>query len=423
SFMDIISSGMRDLDLLLGGGFIRDSPVLLLTETGTMGVLLPLQVLNYRIREGDCGVIFDLDFPPIRIREWSKSFNWNLEKFEEEERLIIVDGFTNLYEQLSTNEKYVVENPRDLVHLDSYFHNLRPIIAKYRGRLFCVLFMSNVFLTKGQQIDKIVNLVYKNRITLSQFGTSVFVFDKGMMDEKTLSTLEHAFDYVVELRVVEQDKRFQKYLRVVKSPLISYVSDLVPYEVAPSGVSLRTEIIKEFENMKLNIKMLENGTIDFLGLRMIIFPAEVFSLLAKSLLDKYGYEAGYSLIRSLGKEVAHVLFEGFTKMFKVTTLEEAVHFYARIGTLMGFGDVTVLEYNMERGVLRFRIINSSICALLKNLGKNTGAFQEGVIERTAEIFIGPKSKCEEVKCVAKGDECCEYLVTFLPETILDRKVE
>ncbi|MEM2146616.1 MAG: ATPase domain-containing protein, partial [Candidatus Jordarchaeaceae archaeon] len=95
--MELIGSGTRDLDILLGGGFIRDSPVLLLTETGTMGELLPLQILNHRIREGDHGVIFDLDFPPVRIREWSKSFNWNLERFEDEGRLFIVDGFTNLY--------------------------------------------------------------------------------------------------------------------------------------------------------------------------------------------------------------------------------------------------------------------------------------------------------------------------------------
>jgi len=78
--MVLIGSGLRDLDLLLGGGFIRDSPVLLLTETGTMGELLPLQIINHRVQEGDYGFILDLDFPPVRIREWFKFFNWDLEK-------------------------------------------------------------------------------------------------------------------------------------------------------------------------------------------------------------------------------------------------------------------------------------------------------------------------------------------------------
>jgi KaiC/GvpD/RAD55 family RecA-like ATPase len=412
--MGLLSSGIPDLDLLLGGGFMRDSPVLLLTETGTMGELLPLQIVNHRIQEGDYGFILDLDFPSVRIREWFKSFNWNLQSFEDEGRLFIVDGFTNLYSLLSTEEKYVIENPRDLIYLDSYLYDMNSLIAKYKNRLFGVLFLSNVFLTKGQQLDKIINLVYKNRITLSQFGASIFVFDRGMLDEKTLSTLEHAFDYVIELKITEQDKRFQKYLRVIKSPLISYVSDLVPYEVTPSGISLRTDIIREFESMKLNVKMMQNGVIDFLGLRMLIVPAEVFPLLSKTLIDKYGYEAGYNLIRSLGKEMAYVIFKSFANTFKVTSLEEAVPFYAGIGTLMGFGEVIVSEFNIEKGVIGFRVPNSSVCTPLKNSGKNMGAFPEGVIGGTAELFIGPKSNCEEVKCIAKGDEYCEYLVTFPP---------
>lgn len=411
--MELVGSGMRDLDLLLGGGFIRDSPVLLITETGTMGELLPLQILNYRVSKGDYGIIFDLDFPTVRIRDWLKAFNCNLASFEDEGRLFIVDGFTNLYGLLSTEEKYVIENPRDLVHLDAYLYDTTSLITK--SKLFGVLFLSNVFLTKGQQIDKIINLIYKNRIILSQFGTSMFVFDRGMLDEKTLSTLEHAFDYVIELKVAEQEKRFQKYLRVIKSPLISYVSDLVPYEVTPSGINLRTEIIKEFESMKLNTKMIHDGIIDFLGLRMSFIPAEVFPLLSKTLIDRYGYEAGYNLIRSLGKEIAYVIFKSFANLFKVTNLEEAVPFYARIGTLMGFGEIKISEYKMDEGVIGFRIPNSSVCTPLKNLGKNMGAFPEGVIAGTAELFIGPKSNCKETKCVAKGDEYCEYVVTFPPE--------
>lgn len=408
---------MRELDVLLGGGFIKDSPVLLLTESGSMGELLSLQIANNRIQEGDYGLIFDLDFPPIRIREWSKSFNWNLQNFENEERLFIVDGFTNLYSQLPTDEKHVVENPRDLVYLDSYLHDLTPLFEEHKKKLFGIFFLSNTFLTKGQQLDKIINLVYKNRITLSQYGTSMFVFDKGMMDEKTLSTLEHAFDYVIELKVVEQENRFQKYLRVVKSPLISYINDMVPYEIGPNGISLRTEIVREFESLKQNAKMMQDGVIELLGIRMLFFPAEVLPQISKTLFDRYGYEAGYELVRSLGKEFAQKTFREFADVFKVTSVEEAASFYAQISTLMGFGEVIISEFNLEKGVVGLRMPNSAICTYLKNLGKNTGAFAEGVITGVAELFLGPKSKCEEVKCLAKGDEYCEYLVTFPPEAV------
>ncbi|MEM3594571.1 MAG: ATPase domain-containing protein, partial [Candidatus Jordarchaeaceae archaeon] len=172
--MNLVGSGMYDLDLLLGGGFIRDAPVLLLTETGTMGELLPLQIINNRIQDGDLGFIFDLDFPPVRIREWSKYFQWSLEGFESEGKLFIVDGFTNLYGSLPTEEKYVVENPRDIVYLDSYIYNMASLLQDSKNMCSGVLFLSNIFLAKGQQLDKIINLIYKTRITLSQYGLLIF---------------------------------------------------------------------------------------------------------------------------------------------------------------------------------------------------------------------------------------------------------
>jgi predicted hydrocarbon binding protein len=243
----------------------------------------------------------------------------------------------------------------------------------------------------------------------------MFVFDRGMMDDKTLSTLEHSFDYVIELKVAEQEKRFQKYLRVVKSPLISYVNDMVPYEVVPSGISLVTQIVREFESMKLNVKMPENGVIDFLGVRMTFFPAEAHPMLTKFLFEGRDYESGYILTRLLGEEIAHLIFNNLSDKFKITSVEEAIPFYARFATLMGFGETAVQESNLEKGVIRFRTSKSPICTQFKNSGKNMGAFLEGVIGGIAELYLGPKSKCKEVKCVAEGDEYCEYLVTFPPE--------
>ena len=420
--MELISSGLHDLDLLLGGGFIRDSPVLLLTETGTMGEILPLQIFNHRVHEGDLGFILDLDFPPVRIREWFNSFNWNLKSFENEGSFYIVDGFTNLYGRLTTEEKYVIENPRDIVHLDSYIYNMTPLIEKFKNKMFGILFLSNIFLTKGQYLDKIINLIYKNRITLSQYGLPVFIFNRGMMDEKTLSTLEHAFDYVIELKVVEKEKSFQKYLRVTKSPLINYVSDMVPYEIVPSGINLRTEIVKEFESMKQNAKMPQSGTIDFLGLRMTFVPADMFRVWSKIMIEKNDYKKGYDLTHNLGKEIAYPIAKTLVNKFKISNLEEAILFYVRICTLMGLGEMVIQDFNPKKGILRIRHMNSVICSQL-TVGKNMGALIEGALEGTAETYTGSKFRCEEVKCVSKGDDYCEYLMTFPPEMILKKEIK
>jgi predicted hydrocarbon binding protein len=167
--------------------------------------------------------------------------------------------------------------------------------------------------------------------------------------------------------------------------------------------------------MKLNVKMPENGTIDFLGIRMTFSPAEVHPLLTQFLFEGRDYEAGYILTRLLGEKISALLFDKLSDKFKFNSLEMAIPFYARIATLMGFGKITAQEYDLEKGVIRFQALNSPICTKFKNSGKNMGAFLEGVIGGIAEAYLGPESKCKEVKCVAKGDEYCEYLVTFPPE--------
>jgi predicted hydrocarbon binding protein/archaellum biogenesis ATPase FlaH len=413
--MNLVGSGMYDLDLLLGGGFIRDAPVLLLTETGSMGELLSLQIINNRINDGDRGFIFDLDFPPVRIRDWSKYFGWNLESFEREGRLYVVDGFTNLYGSLPTEEKYVLENPRDIVYLNSYIYNMTSLIEDSKKMCSGALFLSNIFLAKGQQLDKIINFIYKTRIMLSQYGLLIFVFNKRMMDEKTLSKLEHAFDYVIDLRVVEQENIFQKYLRVAKSPLINYLNDMVPYEVAPSGISLRTEIMREFESLKQNLKMRQEGVIDLMGTPMTIIPSETFKLMSKILIDKNSYEAGSNLLHQLGKELAYSISKNIQSKLKISSLEEAILLNTRIYAIIGFGEIIVQDYNKEKGTLLLRTYNSPICTPLKGIGKKMGALMEGVVEGVAETFTFSNCKCEETKCVAEGNEYCEYLLHLPPK--------
>ncbi|MEM3562470.1 MAG: ATPase domain-containing protein [Candidatus Jordarchaeaceae archaeon] len=414
--MNLVGSGMYDLDLLLGGGFIRDAPVLLLTETGTMGELLPLQIINNRIQDGDLGFIFDLDFPPVRIREWSKYFQWSLEGFESEGKLFIVDGFTNLYGSLPTEEKYVVENPRDIVYLDSYIYNMASLLQDSKNMCSGVLFLSNIFLAKGQQLDKIINLIYKTRITLSQYGLLIFAFNKRMMDEKTLSKLEHAFDYVIDLKVVEQNNIFQKYLRVAKSPLINYLNDVVPYEVAPSGINLRTEIMREFESVKQNLKMRQAGAVDLLGIQMTLIPSEAFELMSKILVGKKSYEEGSKLLHQLGRDLAYSISKNIQNKFKIVNLEEAILLNARIYTLMGLGELIIQDYNKEKGTILIRVNNSPICTPLKGAGKKMGALIEGAIEGVAEAYTLSNCKCEETKCIAQGDEYCEYLLNLKPKT-------
>ncbi|MEM3650796.1 MAG: V4R domain-containing protein, partial [Candidatus Jordarchaeaceae archaeon] len=214
----------------------------------------------------------------------------------------------------------------------------------------------------------------------------------------------------------EQNNIFQKYLRVAKSPLINYLNDVVPYEVAPSGINLRTEIMREFESVKQNLKMRQAGAVDLLGIQMTLIPSEAFELMSKILVGKKSYEEGSKLLHQLGRDLAYSISKNIQNKFKIVNLEEAILLNARIYTLMGLGELIIQDYNKEKGTILIRVNNSPICTPLKGAGKKMGALIEGAIEGVAEAYTLSNCKCEETKCIAQGDEYCEYLLNLKPKT-------
>lgn len=406
--MELLSTGIPAFDFLVGGGFEGNAQILLFTETGSMGEILPLQILDFRLKQGDSGLVLDLDLPTARIREWLGRFNFKIEELEEEKKFFLVDGFTNLYGKLQSEEEFVIDEPRDLLRLNSYLYNVIQSMKENKSNYFNVCFMSNVMLSKGRDIDKIINLIYKSKILLSECGTSIFVFNKGILDEKSISTLKHIFDYVIELKVFKAQERYKRFLRVSKSPTLDYIDDLIPYELGKTGITLSTEIIEEFNRLKQHLNMPERGVVELLGTRIVINEANHETQIIKSIIEKYGYEKGGKMIYSQGKEISKPLVEELMRNFKPSSLSEAIPTYARFNTLRGYGKF-IGELDEKNNTLRVKHLNSIFCDKYNDLKKPTGFWISGVISGLYEMITGMKCITEEVKCVAKGDEYCEYI--------------
>ncbi|MEM3587088.1 MAG: V4R domain-containing protein [Candidatus Jordarchaeaceae archaeon] len=407
--MNFVTSGNSELDVLLGGGFVRNSSTLFLTEAGSMGELVALNLFTNRLLMGDTGFIIDLDIPPKRIRDWFKFRNFNIDGFERNERFFLVDGFTKMYGAQVSDEKYVIDKPRDIIHVNAYIVELAQIIEKYKPNVFSLVFSSNLFLFRRQDPSKVINLIYKARVMLSQFGLCIFVFDKGMMDEKSLRTLEHAFDYVLHLKTSERDRRFQKYLRVIKSPSPTYRDDSIPYEIRHGSFALSTETVEEFDYMKQQMKMLDDGVLKLLDSRVTIHDPHFSSLLFEIIMSEFGYEEACTFMYQQGKKMPPLLVEAFRQQFKIDNLKRMVESFAKFAELRGYGTFKV-EFDEETNVYKLKTFNSPFCSYFKGLGKNVGFLAAGLIAACFETYTGDKYECEETKCVAKGDDFCEYIV-------------
>ncbi|MEM3562999.1 MAG: V4R domain-containing protein [Candidatus Jordarchaeaceae archaeon] len=261
-------------------------------------------------------------------------------------------------------------------------------------------------LSKGRDVDKIINWVYESKILLSEFGTSFFVFNKSMLDNKIISTLKHIFDYVIELKILEVNNSYKRFLRVSKSSTLDYVDDLIPYNLGEKGIELSTEIMEEFHRMKQHLKMPERGIVELLGARVIISEARYMARFIKSMIEKYGYEKTCNILYNVGKQRSRVIVEEFMRQFKPSA-SEAIPMYTRFNSLRGFGRF-IGELDDTTNTLRTKHLNSPICTYFQNFGKPMGFWFSGIISGLYEILTGRKCSTQEVKCVAKGDEYCKH---------------
>ncbi|PDM26076.1 recombinase RecA [Candidatus Bathyarchaeota archaeon B24-2] len=86
-----IQTGIYGLDALIGGGFPLGRTYLVAGETGTGKTTFALQYLYRGIEYGDSGLYVTIDERPKHIIEDATSLGWDLEKFIDENKLLIAE--------------------------------------------------------------------------------------------------------------------------------------------------------------------------------------------------------------------------------------------------------------------------------------------------------------------------------------------
>lgn len=94
-----VSTGIKGLDAMTNGGFIRGSSVLVSGSSGTGKTTLGTQFIMEGLLKKEAGVIVSFEEDAAQIRENSRMFGWNLEEFENKNLLRIISPLeSDVYE-------------------------------------------------------------------------------------------------------------------------------------------------------------------------------------------------------------------------------------------------------------------------------------------------------------------------------------
>jgi len=234
---DIVSSGIPELDILLGGGLTVGSINYLEVERGTLELSFVGAFLNEGLRlKNFCGITL-YDLPPDVLVERLTEAGVNMEEAMDSGSLVIAD----LYEEgeydperrgpiLKTNN---LNDPNATLrlYLDLLEEgNKRTRSGKLAGSRIAAYSASTLgMMLKYEDSYKLARAarmqIRQNKIT------NLTVFNPKMFSGAVVAGIEETCDSIISLTIREVQGKYQRYIRVKQSPIITFKMDEAPYDI------------------------------------------------------------------------------------------------------------------------------------------------------------------------------------------------
>ncbi len=227
-----ISTGITGLDLLLLGGLKPKSTTLLIGPSGYDKETFALQFSNAALEGGDPVIYSTLDKAPAELESTAMRFGWNLSRHTNQD-LKFIDCYSWTLGGGVPSERadMQVQGPSALNDLSiALSQSMREIGQK--GRYPRIVLHSLSTLLLYNQPDVVFKFIQVTGSRLKTSGaTTLLLLEPGMHDEKTVSTIKHLVDEVIELKVMEAEGL---YLRMLQGGITSWIKA----KSTPGGIEI-----------------------------------------------------------------------------------------------------------------------------------------------------------------------------------------
>lgn len=212
--MDLLVTGIKEIDDRIFGGFPRSQYVLVFGDVGVGKGILCRQILYNALIRGEYGIYFTLRNSPGDVRNKMGYFGWDTTKFEEEGSFIIVDGYSGLIgreEIQNSDAEYVIDDPTNLIRVSKVMDE---VLDRVKGHHFLVLVDDLTTLLYYVETKELLRHIMKFKAKLKRLnGINFYILHEKALDPQTVAQIESIMDSLVEVRYVEKE-RLERQLRI-----------------------------------------------------------------------------------------------------------------------------------------------------------------------------------------------------------------
>lgn len=217
-----ISTGIKGLNQMTGGGYIAGSSILLSGSSGTGKSIIGTQFIMEGLLKKEHAVIISLEEDALQIRENSKMFGWDLKEFEDNKQLRIISALDFDIQELTT-------------HMDDTITAINPGRMLFDGisRLHQRLPQS---MPLPEYMEEIVNYLKNKNITALYTNETSKLTGATQITGNGISPL---MDAVILLRYVEIKSKMHKAISVLKIRGSDHDKDIREIVIDKKGVEIR----------------------------------------------------------------------------------------------------------------------------------------------------------------------------------------
>lgn len=224
------------------------------------------------------------------------------------------------------------------------------------------------------------------------------------------NTLNHLVDYVINFGLEKINGKKQSYVYISRTPLVKEAHKILnqrfAYHFSSDKFLTLFPLYHSFDELKKSMTFNELGQISVLGWNHVITPVQTFILAFKNMEKIHSYEEHQQILFNFGLTVgigAALLIKSERGISNKKLLEEVL----RYNTLAGWGRTLSIEGSIDEGKLKFTGI-SSIALSYGHSDRPICTFVGGALAGILQVATKNEWICKETKCMAKGDDYCEF---------------
>lgn len=412
TLIDFIDEALGSLDEGTSILFVCDSYTL--NDTITLGGLV---AINFIKQGGACIVVstslpFSMLFDDIESRFAAEDLPF-IAKSIDEDRCYYLDATSKKdFKGDLTSFKGIIRidnDPNRIIYEINFFRDQIkesypeiPVMISYHN------FSSSIIDFGSESVLKMYRRLI---ISAKQKGVLINgVINRDLHDSHIINALIHLSDFVVELSCEEKGGIKQPYVRVLKSPNLqasmTNLQQRFAYILSDNNFLKIPSLAHAFEELKRNISYGERGEVSICNKEYLITPLNTFLFLFKELEKKLGMHEYRELMRDYGESLGLKITNYLRSEYGLKgneLLKEALNYFL----IRGWGRIVKKEGNLDSGIFRM----SSFETLSHYYGKSDHkvcAIVESILLGILEGVTGKKWSCRETRCIAVGDDLCEF---------------